>query len=49
MSAARRQAGHEEPDPPKLLRLPRSSAERRDERPGQRGQQEAAAIHYSMT
>ena len=33
-------------DLPRLLTL---GGERRDEGPGQRGQQEAAAVHYSMT
>jgi hypothetical protein len=36
-------------DPWDLPRLLRSSAKRRGERTGERGQQEAAAVHYSMT
>jgi hypothetical protein len=39
----------EERDPWYLSRLLRLAGERRRKSPGQRGQQEAAAVHYSMT
>jgi hypothetical protein len=39
----------EERDPWYLSRLLRLDGERRGYRPGQRGQQEAAAVHHSIT
>jgi hypothetical protein len=48
--AARRTTSQEESaDAPHLPRLLRLDDERRGERPSQRGQQEATAVHYSIT
>ena len=41
--------GDRHPDPIYLPRPLRSSSARRGERTGQRGQQEAATVHYSIT
>jgi hypothetical protein len=48
MTVERRRVRAQEPDGPQLRRL-RARNERRGESPSQRGQQEAAAVHYSMT